>query len=181
MKRCLLLLAAGLLSACQLFHPPPPPVPVPPPTPTPTPPPVIVIEEAPSALDEVLAYAARLRGLANGELTRELNALATEPASPATTLKRAMVLSRTHGELARAIGQLDLVIKAADLDAEPYKSLALVLQAQWTERRKLEDQADKLTQQLKDEQRRADEASAKLEALKKIENTLPARPSASGK
>ncbi|HSC79618.1 MAG TPA: hypothetical protein VLC08_04650 [Chitinolyticbacter sp.] len=180
MKRCLILLAAGLLSACQLFHPPPP-VPVPTPAPTPTPTPVIVIEEAPSALDEVLAYAARLRGLANGELTRELNALATEPASHATTLKRAMVLSRIHGELARAIGQLDLVIKAADLDAEPYKTLALVLQAQWTERRKLEDQADKLTQQLKDEQRRADEASAKLEALKKIENTLPARPSASGK
>ncbi|WP_148714678.1 permease [Chitinolyticbacter meiyuanensis] len=179
MKPWTLLLATGLLSACQLLQPPPPHTPVP--TPVPTPEPVIYVEEVPNAVDEVLGYAARVRGLANGDLAKELAALAGEPVDPANTIKRALLLARSHGELPRAISQLDLVIKSVDPDAAAFKPLAQLLQSQWQERRKLEDQADKLAQQLKDEQRRADEATTKLEALKKIENTLPARPSASGK
>ncbi|GLS06227.1 hypothetical protein GCM10007860_33970 [Chitiniphilus shinanonensis] len=177
MKRLAVILAPLWLAACVT---PPPPPPQPAPEPTPTPEPVVYVEHLPSEVDAVLAYGARVRNLTAAELARELAALAGEPSGPDTTLKRALVLSRMHGngELARAIGLLDALGKSTEEVAAPFKPLAAVLQAQFNERRKLEDQADRLAQQVKDEQRRADEANAKVEALKKIESTLPARPSA---
>ncbi|TJZ78724.1 hypothetical protein [Chitiniphilus eburneus] len=180
MKRfaALTLILAPLWLAGCVTPPPPPPVPVVEPTPTPEP--LVYVEHLPSEVDAVLVYGARIRALPVGELARELAALAGDPTGPDTTLKRALVLSRMHGngELARAIGLLDALGKSTDEATTPFKPLAAVLLAQFNERRKLEDQVERLGQQVKDEQRRADEANAKVEALKKIESTLPARPSA---
>ncbi|UXY14945.1 hypothetical protein N8I74_16735 [Chitiniphilus purpureus] len=177
-----LLAAALLLNGCVSPPPPlpPPPAPTPPPTPTPAPEPLVYVEQLPSVVDEVLDYGSKVRSLSAAELGKELNALAANPAGPQTTLKRVLVLSRMHGngELGRALGLLDGLLKSADAELQPFKPLATVLQMQLNERRRSDEQADRLGQQLKDEQRRADEAIAKLDALKKIESTLPARPGA---
>ena len=54
--------------------------------------------------------------------------------------------------------------------------LTAAIAARVAEQRRLQDSVDKLTQQLRDSQRRGDQLSEKLEALKAIEQTLPAKP-----
>ncbi len=137
----------GLLSlaACQA------PVPVPPPAP----PPVLCAEPAapPEAesLKAVLAYADELR----------------------KTL--ALAQGRTGAEQAQAAAQLDALAAAPDAPAEPLKAVAMLSAARLAELRRLQDSVDKLTQQLRDSQRRNEQLNEKLEALKAIEQTLPVK------
>lgn len=74
--------------------------------------------------------------------------------------------------------QIEAVAGAADPQAEPLKPLATLIAARLAEQRRLQDSVDKLTQQLRDSQRRSEQLSEKLEALKAIEQTLPAKPGA---
>jgi transcription elongation GreA/GreB family factor len=54
--------------------------------------------------------------------------------------------------------------------------LAQLLVSNYAEMRRLNENADKANQQARDSQRRLDQLSEKLEALKNIERTLPGQP-----
>jgi hypothetical protein len=152
LETCLLLLTALLLAACQTPPPAPEPAPPPPPPlacPAPPPPPPEVAD-----LKATLVYAEDLR--------------------------RALALSqgRSGAELAQTAVQLDAAAASTDAQAEALKPLAVLLAARITEQRRLLDSVDKLNQQLRDAQRRNDQLNEKLEALKAIEQKLPATPGA---
>lgn len=88
-------------------------------------------------------------------------------------LRKTLVLAqgRSPAEQLQASAQLDALALA-----EPLKPLATLLNARLAEQRRLQDNVDKLTAQLRDSQRRNDQLNEKLEALKAIEQTLPAKP-----
>jgi len=129
--------------------------------------------------DELLAYHATLRQLAQPELAKALSDLNVQPKSARLALQKALVLGlmRGSGDLIHAQALLDGVLKSTGPEAERLKPLAQLLNANYAEWRRLDDTVDKLNQQIKDGQRRVDQLGEKLEALKKIERTLPARPS----
>lgn len=141
-----------LLAACQTVPPAPAP---------PLPEPVPVCPEPPAAPPQV------------GEL-KAVAAYAEE-------LRKALALSqgRSSADLAQAAAQIDVVAAATDAPAEALKPLALLMSARLAEQRRLQDNVDKLTQQLRDSQRRNEQLNEKLEALKAIEQTLPGKPGAS--
>lgn len=139
-----------LLTACQTAPPaPPPPVPEPAPV-CPEPP------ATPPQVDElkaVVGYAEELR--------------------------KALALSqgRSSADLAQAAAQVEVIASDAQA-AERLKPLATLLSARLAEQRRLQDNVDKLTQQLRDSQRRNEQLNEKLEGLKAIEQTLPGKPGA---
>ncbi len=90
-------------------------------------------------------------------------------------LRKALSLGRSAAELAQAAAQVEAVAASADPQAEPLKPLAVQLSLRLAEQRRLQDSVDRLTQQLRDSQRRNDQLNEKLEALKVIEQTLPAK------
>jgi len=145
MRRLFELCLVLMLAACQT----PPPAPAPPPPapvcPEPSPPPPEIAE-----LKAVLTTAEELR--------------------------KALALSqgRSSADLAQAAAQVDVIASDAQA-AEPLKPLAALLSARLAEQRRLQDNVDKLTQQLRDSQRRNEQLNEKLEALKAIEQTLPAK------
>lgn len=168
------LLLVLLLAACQTPPPapepplPPPPVPVCPEPPAP----------APAEADElraVLAYASELRQRGVAEPTPPVDVSA---GTAAQAMRRALLLGQGRGstELAQAAAQLDIVNTATDAQAEQLKPLAALLAARLAEQRRLLDSVDKLNQQLRESQRRNEQLNEKLEALKAIEQTLPAKP-----
>lgn len=150
LERRLSALALLLLAACQTPAPAPEP---PPPPPAPVCPVPAPAPEA-KALEAVLAYAEDLR--------------------------KALALSqgRSSADLAQAAAQLEQAANAPEPQAEPLKPLAALLAARLAEQRRLQDGVDKLTQQLRDTQRRNEQLNEKLEALKAIEQTLPGKPGA---
>ncbi|MCE4553582.1 hypothetical protein [Pelomonas cellulosilytica] len=98
-------------------------------------------------------------------------------ATLADDLRKALVLSagRSAAEQAQASAQLDQFATATEPQSEPLKPLAALLAARLAEQRRLQDSVDRLTQQLRDAQRRNDQLNEKLEALKAIEQTLPVK------
>ncbi|MGQ3055077.1 MAG: hypothetical protein ACT6S0_25065, partial [Roseateles sp.] len=96
-------------------------------------------------------------------------------------LRKALALSqgRSGADLAQAAAQIDVLASATDAPTEPLKALAALLSARLAEQRRLQDNVDKLTLQLRDSQRRNEQLNEKLEALKAIEQTLPGKPGAS--
>lgn len=95
-------------------------------------------------------------------------------------LRKALALAQGRGgaELAQAGAQLEAIATSTDPQAEPLKPLAQLMAARLAEQRRLQDQLDKLGQQLRDSQRRHEQLNEKLEALKAIEQTLPVKPGA---
>ncbi|MGM9480913.1 hypothetical protein ACS5PN_06960 [Roseateles sp. NT4] len=152
MRRLLEITGLLLLAACQTPAPmplaPPPPAPV---CPEPPPAPPAPVDEG---LKTVQAYA--------------------------TDLQKAMQLGqgRSAAEQAQAATQLEALASSSDPQAEPLKPLATLMAARLAEQRRLQDNVDKLNQQLRDSQRRNEQLNEKLEALKAIEQTLPAKPGA---
>ena len=165
------------LAACTFNSP----MPAEPP-PLPTPPPVVeVITSPPAPPDEVgplLSYHQSLRRMSQGELVKELSGLGLQQRSPRVSIQMgmALMLTRGAGDLARAQALLDSVATSADVEAAPFRPLAQLLSSNCAETRRLYDHADKLATQQKENQRRIDQLSEMLEALKTIERTLPARP-----
>jgi len=130
-------------------------------------------------MDDLLAYHQSLRRLSPQELGRELQALnARHGGGAMLAMQKAMVLGLTHdaGDLTKAQAQLGSVVSATDSDAAALKPLAQLLVSNYAEMRRLNDNADKASQQARDNQRRLDQLSEKLEALKNIERTLPGQP-----
>jgi len=96
-------------------------------------------------------------------------------------MDQALALSMTHnpGDLARAQGLLDQVLHNNAPQADPWRSLARLLGWRLAEQRRAEDAVERGAQQLRDaqrdNQRKLDDANAKLEALKAIERSLNTR------
>lgn len=123
----------------------------------------------------MLAYAERVRLMQPPELTQEAGRLG-DAASPEAQLQLSLVLSqlRQLPELIRAQELLARVLGNAD--AQALHPLARLLASRYSEQRRLEEQLDKQNQQLRDVQRRLDQTSERLEALKAIERSLTSRP-----
>jgi hypothetical protein len=199
--RCLARLAACVVAAavggCALAPPqveapapqpttppvvalPPPVEPPPPPAPPPAPSPQ---ERADAATRRILAYQEQLRPLAGAELAAEIGRLNNQlPANqgagwPATALELALALaqSRNPGDLARAISLVDPVVRSVAPDFQPWQPIARLISARLTEQRRLEEQIERQTQQLRESQRNVQQLNEKLEALKAIERSLTNR------
>lgn len=179
--KILLLLCCTLLVACATA---PSPKPVPGSAEKPIP--LIASRAAPriatdtsGEIDALLAYHQWLRESTPAELTKEQAALHAQPKTAQVALKRSMLLALSHNsdDLARAQALIEGVVKSPEPEALIVRPLAQMLAVNYTEIRRLSEQADKITQQAKDSQRRTEQLNEKLEALKAIERTLPARPS----
>lgn len=127
----------------------------------------------------LLAYADRVRAMSGAELNQEATRL-SHPSLPAEQLQLALVLSqlRQTPELIRAQELLTRLLANLDPDAQALHPLARLLAARYGEQRRLEDLLDKQTQQTRDVQRRLEQTSERLEALKAIERSLTSRPHA---
>jgi len=100
--------------------------------------------------------------------------------SYAADLHKALLLGqgRSAADQAQAAVQLEALSASTDPQVEPFKPVVTLLAARLVEQRRLQDNVDKLNQQLRDSQRRNEQLNEKLEALKAIEQTLPAKPGA---
>lgn len=130
-------------------------------------------------LVRLLAYADRVRSLSNAELSQEAVRLGTVYV-PADQVQLALVLAqlRQTPELVRAQEVLTRLLANQDAEAQMLHPLARLLAARYGEQRRLEDLADKQSQQTRDVQRRLDQTHERLEALKAIERSLTSRPPA---
>lgn len=139
------------------------------------------VSDAPAhdATLRVLAYADRLRLMSPAELGPEVARLG-EMSNPAAQLQLALALSqlRQLPELIRAQELLARVLGNASAEAQPLHSLARLLAARYGEQRRLEEQLEKQTQQVRELQRKLDQSNERLEALKAIERSLTSRPPA---
>lgn len=95
----------------------------------------------------------------------------------AQELHQALALSQGRGvaDLAQAAAQLEVLAAAPEAPAESLKAMAAMMSARLAEQRRQQEHIDKLSQQLRDNQRRYDQLNEKLEALKAIEQTLPVK------
>ena len=123
----------------------------------------------------ILAYAERVRQLQGPELNQEISRQ-TESSTPTAQLQLSLALSQLR--------QLPELLKAQELlarvlgnpEAAPLHPLARLLASRFVEQRRLEEQIERQTQQLRDTQRRLDQTNDRLEALKAIERSLVTRP-----
>ena len=148
---------------------PPPSLPAPP-----------VVLPAPDAAARVLIYSERVRTMPPAELNQELARLTApgEANVPASQVQLSLVLSqlRQLPELIKAQELLARVLANASPEAQPLHPLARLLAFRYGEQRRLEDLLEKERQQTREVQRKLDQTSERLEALKAIERSLTTRP-----
>lgn len=126
-------------------------------------------------LETVVAYAERVRTLPPAELAQEVQRLGETPYSPlrATQLALALGQSRNAANAARALSLLQRVQADTSGDAAGLQPFTRLLAAQIAEQRRADEQAERQAQQLRDAQRRIDQLSERLEAVRAIERSLP--------
>lgn len=128
-------------------------------------------------LRDTLAYADRTLGASSTELAREAARLSDlDENKPSRALRLALVLAQTRqpADTARALGLVQRTLtNPAAQDLHP---LARLLEARLTQQRRLEEQLERQAQQLRDAQRRNDQLSERLEAVRAIERSLTTRP-----
>jgi hypothetical protein len=129
------------------------------------------------AVAALLAYADRLRPLNSTELGLEIVRLGDGGPSPAQQMQLALALLQTQlpADSLRAQTLLQRVLSTDTPEARPLHALARLLVAQHAAQRKLEEQAERQSQQLRDSQRRIDQLTDRLDALRAIERSLPSR------
>ncbi len=139
--------------------------------------------ETPGPVEKMLTYADKVRGLQPPEVAGEISRIG-EPFDPTTQMQLAIVLVQTRNpaDTARALGLLQKVTASKDKDAPSLQPLARLLAARFMEQRKIEDDRDKQVQQqaqqLRDVQRRNEQLTERLEALRAIERSI-AKPGGS--
>ena len=117
----------------------------------------------------LLTQTDRVLKLPPAELAKEIARLGeAEDATPETPLLLATALAQTRQavDTARALGLVQRALGNTSPAAQPLHPLA----------RLLEDQLDRQTQQLRDTQRRNDQLSERLEAVRAVERSLSTRP-----
>lgn len=191
---------AAAVAACAVPAPgPPPPAPapapapalepmrtmvLPEPAPAPAPVPAAAPAPAPSVppatglshpVETVIAYAERVRSLAPAELSQEVLRLGDSSYTPAraTQLAIALLQARTPAGAIRAQSLLQRVLADTSDDARRLHGFARLLTAQIAEQRRVEEQAERQAQQLREAQRRIDQLNERLEAVRAIERSLP--------
>ena len=129
-----------------------------------------------TAVTRLLAYADRVRGLSAAELAPELTRLG-DPHSPMEQMQLSLTLAqlRQTPELIRAQDLLSRVLANASPEAMAFHPLARLLTNRFGEQRRFEELLDKQAQQTRDAQRRLDQTTERLEALKAIERSLGSR------
>ncbi|PJI96242.1 hypothetical protein CLU85_0983 [Acidovorax sp. 69] len=128
-------------------------------------------------LRDTLAYADRTLGASTTDLARETARLSDlDESKPSRALRLALVLAQTRqpADTARALGLVQRTL--ANPAAQDLHPLARLLEARLTQQRRLEDQLDRQAQQLREAQRRNDQLSERLEAVRAIERSLTTRP-----
>ena len=128
-------------------------------------------------LRDTLAYADRTLGASTTDLARETARLSElDESKPSRALRLALVLAQTRQpvDTARALGLVQRTL--ANPAAQDLHPLARLLEARLTQQRRLEEQLERQTQQLRDAQRRNDQLSERLEAVRAIERSLTTRP-----
>lgn len=128
-------------------------------------------------LRDTLAYADRTLGASTADLARETARLSDlDESKPSRALRLALVLAQTRQpvDTARALGLVQRTL--ANPAAKDLHPMARLLEARLTQQRRLEDQLDRQAQQLRDAQRRNDQLSERLEAVRAIERSLTTRP-----
>lgn len=128
-------------------------------------------------VEQVLAYADRVRQLGPTELATEIASLGDGGDVPHLQLQLALALVQTHQpvDTARALGLVQRVAASTQPQAAPLLPLARLLSSRLMEQRRLEDQSDRQNQQIRDAQRRIDQLSERLEAMRAIERSLTPR------
>lgn len=132
----------------------------------------------PDAVTALLTYAERLRQLTPSELTAEI-ALQGDPGNvPLRQMQLAMALMQTPQavDTARALAMLQRVVGSQVPEATPLKPLARLLAHRLMEQRRLEDTVERQGQQLRESQRRVEQLTDRLEAMRAIERSLTTRP-----
>lgn len=129
----------------------------------------------------LLAHADRLRRLTPPELTLEVARLSEIPEpqrQPADDIQLALALAQTRApaDLVRAQALLQRVLANPREDVRGLQPLAALLAARYAEQRRVEEQLEKMSQQLKDQQRRIEQLNERLEAVRAIERSLTSRP-----
>lgn len=132
----------------------------------------------PTSVLAMLAYADRLRSLPGPELTQEISRLGDGGGSPPRQMQLALALLQTQqpADGQRAQSLLQRVLAANSPEVQPLHPLARQVASQHAAQRKLEEQLDRQAQLLRDQQRRIDQLSDRLDALRAIERSLPSRP-----
>lgn len=125
----------------------------------------------------LLAYAERVRRMQPTEWSQEVTRLG-DVSNPADQVQLALVLSqfRQAPELMRAQDLLGRVLANTSTEAQALHPLVGLLAARFGEQRRLEELLDKQSQQTREVQRRLDQTTDRLEALKAIERSLTSRP-----
>lgn len=150
------------------------------PTAQPQPPASSPVAEADAGIAALFRYADRLRMLSAGELTAEIAASGEPGPSVQRQMQLALALMHTHQpvDTAKALGLLQRVAAGNGDDGSAVRPLARLLAGRLLEQRKLEDASDRQAQQLRDQQRRIEQLTDRLEAMRAIERSLNARPPA---
>lgn len=163
--------------------PPPAPVVVPAPTPEPlavAPPPVVPspAAAADAATRQVLAFHERLRDMTPADVAREQARLGEAPADPGARLELALLWAHTrhNSDLTRALALLEPLTRPGAPAA--WQPIARLLQARLAEQRRLEDLNERQATSLREQQRRIDQLTGQIEALRAIERSLSTRPPA---
>lgn len=126
------------------------------------------------AVKFLLAYAERLRTLSPGELTTEIAALGEPGRQPMAQMQLALALAHTHqaADTARALGLLQRVAATNNPAALAYQPLARLLAGRLLDQRRLEEALERQTQQSREQQRRIEQLTDRLEAMRAIERSL---------
>jgi hypothetical protein len=181
LRRATLAAIVLALAACATHEPPPP-----------APAPIVVApivhcdpprDPQDVAARHFLVTHDRLSTLNSADLAQEANH-PIDPASIEAAMDQALALSMTHapGDIVRSQAVLDQILHNNSPQADPFRSLARLLAYRLGEQRRAEESADRLSAQLRDQQRdsqkKLDALNDKLEALKAIERNLNTRPGA---
>jgi len=133
--------------------------------------------DSPSPSAMVLAYADRIRPLGGNELGNEIARLGDPADLPMGQMQLAIALAQTRNppDLIRAISLMQRVIGNPAPEAQPLQPLARALAQRYVEQRRVEEDRDRQVQQLRESQRRIDQLTDRMEALRAIERSF-ARP-----
>lgn len=167
-----------VLSGCVTRPPPTAPAPPPPPVAVPQPPAPDPLAQADAAARRLLDFHERLREGGAADLAREQARIGDAPDEPALALELALLLAQRQqpGDLARALALVEPLTRATAPLA--WQAPARLLRARLAEQRRLEETIEKQGAQLRDQQRRVEQLTAQLEALKAIERSLNSARSA---
>lgn len=160
---------------------PPPPAPAVQPPPSPAPAAPVQLPPAPvHPLEQALAHADRARTMSPAELAQEIARVGDGGDTGMGIMQASLLLAQARGpaNTARAQMLLQRLLGRGDAQSRALHPLARLLAAHLSESRRADEHNERQAQLLRDTQRRAEQLSERLEAVRAIERSLPSRPGA---